>query len=840
MRRVLIYALMVIMTPMLASGADLEVVSSVDGTPTFLRGELGFVEPLAPRGLSNVHAEQRFLSSAQTLMQDLVIERFDADGSEELVPTKVRRDQLGKVHVRFEQMIDGLEVVGAGMILHSDAATGQVYAVNGNFVSAKRAPGLSAMVPMNLQHRLETGGIKGEVLEGPDAVYLLSQERDRAILTWRVRIKDTSEGVYSNDYLFFDAANGKLVDRHATVHTAKSWRTYTANNGTSLPGSLLCTGAQSCGDSVAQNAHNFASTTYDYYSTKFGRDSLNGSGLALVSTVHFDVAYNNAFWDGTQMVYGDGDGTTFAPLSGSLDVVAHELTHGVTEYESNLVYARESGAINEALSDIFGTATEAWSDGAISANTWRLGEDIYTPNGSSTDALRYMNNPTADGYSKDYYPSRLYPGTCTPTNSNDQCGVHGNSGIANLAFYLMVVGGTHPRAVTTNTVPALGMSKAEQIFYRAQTNYLTSSSDFSALRTATAQAATDLYGATDAAAVHEAWCAVGVPGCPGGGGGGGGSELQNGVAKTGLSGASGSQTYYTINIPAGSSNLTVTMSGGTGDADMYVRFGSQPTTSTYDCRPYKSGNNESCTFATPSTGTYHVMLRGYSSYSGVSLVASWTTGGGGGGGGGTLENGVPKIGLSGATGSSTYYTISVPSGATNLSFSMSGGSGDADLYVRFGSQPTTSTYDCRSWNSGNSETCSFATPSAGTYHVLVYGYAAYSGASLTASYDEPGGGCANSGSATNISGAASSETRYTWDVPACASTLTIKISGGTGDADLYVRFGSQPTTTTYNCRPYLTGNNETCTFTPPSTGTYHIMVRGYTSYSGVTLNVSHE
>ena len=149
MKRQMIYVLMVLMTPMLASGADLEVVSAVDGTPTFIRGELGFIAPMPSSnthstGLRNTQSEARVMSSAKTLLQDLVIEKFDADGNEDLVATRLRQDDLGTLHVRFDQYIDGLKVIGANLVLHSDAATGAVYAVNGNFVSAKKAPSRDA------------------------------------------------------------------------------------------------------------------------------------------------------------------------------------------------------------------------------------------------------------------------------------------------------------------------------------------------------------------------------------------------------------------------------------------------------------------------------------------------------------------------------------------------------------------------------------------------------------------------------------------------------------------------------------------------------------------------
>lgn len=228
-------------------------------------------------------------------------------------------------------------------------------------------------------------------------------------------------------------------------------------------------------------------------------------------------------------------------------------------------------------------------------------------------------------------------------------------------------------------------------------------------------------------------------GCDGSGSGGGGTEppaggneLSKGVALTGLSGATSSKTYYTFTVPAGATNLTFNMSGGTGDADMYVKFGSQPTTSSYDCRPYKSGNAESCSFSTTQAGTYHVMLDAYSAYSGVSLVADYTPAAGGGGGsqGATLTENNISI----ARRTWKHYTVAVPAGMSTLTVDIAGGSGDADLYVKRGSQPTTSSYDCRPYKTGNTESCSFNNPQADTWYISIYGYSAVSGLNLTVSY----------------------------------------------------------------------------------------------------------
>ncbi|WP_026696133.1 M4 family metallopeptidase [Peribacillus kribbensis] len=276
--------------------------------------------------------------------------------------------------------------------------------------------------------------------------------------------------------------------------------TYNANNSSRLPGTLWSDSDNlfnASYDAPAVDAHYYAGKTYDYYKTTFGRNSYDGYGAALRSTVHYSSGYNNAFWNGSQMVYGDGDGSTFIPLSGGLDVVAHELSHAVTSSESNLTYQNESGALNEAISDIFGTVVEFKYQ--PSKADYLIGEDIYTPS-ISGDALRSMANPAAYG-DPDHY-SKRYTGT------QDNGGVHTNSGIINKAAYLIAAGGTHYGV----TVQGIGVDKLGAIFYRANTVYLTSSSNFSQARAALIQSAADLYGSSSAekTAVTNAFNAVGV------------------------------------------------------------------------------------------------------------------------------------------------------------------------------------------------------------------------------------------------------------------------------------------------------------------------------------------
>ncbi|MCG7546800.1 pre-peptidase C-terminal domain-containing protein [Pseudoalteromonas sp. Of7M-16] len=203
--------------------------------------------------------------------------------------------------------------------------------------------------------------------------------------------------------------------------------------------------------------------------------------------------------------------------------------------------------------------------------------------------------------------------------------------------------------------------------------------------------------------------------------------LENDVPATGLSGAKGSKVIYTMDVPANANQLSFTSSGGTGDVDMYVKFGAEPTTSSYDCRPYKDGNNESCTISTVQTGTYYVMLNGYAAYSGVSLVGSYST----------VTNPGNKqqwTGLSANKSNWNFKTFEVPAGASKLTVKISGGTGDADLYIRLNSQPTTSSYECRPYENGNTETCTITNPGAGTWHLGVRAYEAYSGVTLSAEY----------------------------------------------------------------------------------------------------------
>ena len=335
------------------------------------------------------------------------------------------------------------------------------------------------------------------------------------------------------------------------------------------------------------DAHYFGSVIQGMYRSYVGRAALT---FQLIMRTHYSSNYENAFWDGSQMSFGDG-ANTFYPLV-SVDVAGHEVSHGFTEQNSNLTYSGQSGGINEAFSDMGGEATEFFWKGS---NDFLVGPEIFKGAGS----LRYMNNPPLDGRSID-----------NAANFTSSLDVHLSSGVYNKAFYLLA---TKPGWTTPNAFKA---------FARANDLYWTPSSTFNTGACGVETAATDLgYVKADVTAAFASVgvsCATTTPPTTGG-------ALSNGVAKTGIAAATGATVDYTLVVPAGASALKFVMAGGSGDADMYVKFGSAPTDSVYDCRPYASGNAETCNIATAQAGTYYVRLKAYAAFSGVSLTGSYST-----------------------------------------------------------------------------------------------------------------------------------------------------------------------------------------------------------------------
>lgn len=223
--------------------------------------------------------------------------------------------------------------------------------------------------------------------------------------------------------------------------------------------------------------------------------------------------------------------------------------------------------------------------------------------------------------------------------------------------------------------------------------------------------------------------------------GGSGSALQNGVPLT-VSGSQSSHIYYSFTVPAGT-DVTISLSGGSGNANLYVKRGSSVSTTSYDCRSVKSTNSDSCTFSNSPGGTYSIVLYGNKAYSGVQLLGTYAaasgsgsgtgTGSGSGSSGNVLDDGAP-VSISGGSGSHTYFTVDVPAGTSSLNLQLSGGSGNPNLYVKLGSTVSGNSYDCRSINSTSSDHCTITSPQAGSYAVMIYGNTAYSNVSLEADY----------------------------------------------------------------------------------------------------------
>ncbi|NNB88134.1 peptidase M4 [Corallococcus exiguus] len=676
-----------------------------DGIPDSIRGELGRVE----RTLNTLDASRQAVAGVAPAF------RLNAD---DMVLRKSNTDEQGNQHLRFTQTKNGLEVVGGELVVHV-RPDGTVFRANGSARDGLSVSALPRIASASARDAAlsSTVGTGLEVQGAPRLVYVRTEE-GALRLAYEVKVTGENDLMPLRDRVYVSAQDGSIVLRAPEIHTALNRKVYSANNGTSTPGTLKRSEGQAAiGDSHVDMNYDMLGYTYDCYKVLFNRDSLNNAGTALISTVHYSRNYVNAYWDGTQMVYGDGDGVNSIELGKDADVTVHELTHAVTEYESNLTYSGQSGGLNEAMSDTFGAVCESRVNGwSTAADIWMVGEDVWTP-GTPNDALRYMDDPAKDGASKDW--------AANVTSGTD---VHYSSGVPNLAFALLSKGGVHPRRSGGPTVPAIGVEKAARIWYKANTDIYTAGTTFAQAKTWTIQAASDLgYDQATQDAVKTAWEAVGVGGTvtpPTS------TPLTNGTAVT-VADSSGNSKYFSLVVPAGATALTFTISGGTGDADLYVKFGAVPDSSTYDCRPYASGNAETCTITNIQAGTYYVMLNAYATYANVTLKGSFTAPGGGGGN--VLQNNVPVTGISGASGSFTneWITVDVPANKT-VTFSTAGGTGDADMHVKFGSSPTTTSYDCRPYLSGNNESCSITKTTAGKYYVKIRGYSAYSGVTLKA------------------------------------------------------------------------------------------------------------
>ncbi|MEU6095974.1 M4 family metallopeptidase [Streptomyces sp. NPDC047079] len=469
---------------------------------------------------------------------------------EKLVVKDVVRDVDGTVHTRYERTYAGLPVLGGDLVIHT-AKSGKTQGVT---KATKAAIKVANLKPRITAAKAEKQAVKAAQSAGSEktaadgARKVVWAGNGKPVLAYETIVGGLQDdGTPNQLHVITDAATGKklyeyqgietgtgksLYSGTVTLGTTKSGtsyqlydttrgghKTYNKAHGTSSSAGTLFTdsddvwGTGSASSSTtdqtaAVDAAYGAQTTWDFYKNTFGRSGIKNDGKAAYSRVHYGNQYVNAFWDDSCfcMTYGDGTGNNH-PLT-SLDVAGHEMSHGVTSNTAGLNYSGESGGLNEATSDIFGTGVEFYANNASDPGDYLIGEKIDI-NGNGTP-LRYMDKPSKDGGSADSWSSGV-----------GNLDVHYSSGVANHFFYLLsegsgskTINGVTYNSPTSNgsTVTGIGRAKALQIWYKALTTYFTSTTNYKSARTGTLSAAAALYGSGSAEynAVAAAWSAVNV------------------------------------------------------------------------------------------------------------------------------------------------------------------------------------------------------------------------------------------------------------------------------------------------------------------------------------------
>ncbi|MFG6113855.1 M4 family metallopeptidase [Halobacillus sp. MO56] len=450
-----------------------------------------------------------------------------------LLEKKTEKDDLGMTHVRFQQSKNGIPVEGSEVIVHYNQDNA-ITSVNGEFNTAVENAEVTTEPAISQERALAAAkqAVKApEKLDyAPSSELVIYPFDDKAYLAHKVNVNFLGEKP-GNWYVYVDAETGKVIDQynalmhadgylpakgsgtgvlgdHRKLHVShKNEKTgdgtkfylqdnshdgldgiYTydlAHQWGGLPGEVHSKVGSAWNaeyDQPAVDAHYNSEKVYEYYLEEHDRNSIDGEGMAIKSSVHFGEDYNNAFWNGHQMTYGDGDGEFFVPLSAGLDVAAHEMTHGVISHSGGLKYQFQSGALNEAFADIFGAL--------VDEEDWEVGEDIMAEAAkeSGRTSLRSLSNPSKYPVGATYAPygdgSGMYPSHMDEyydlPRDLDNGGVHINSSIINHAAYY--------------TGEQIGKDKLGQIYYRALTVYFTPDTNFSQARQALIQSATDIYG----------------------------------------------------------------------------------------------------------------------------------------------------------------------------------------------------------------------------------------------------------------------------------------------------------------------------------------------------------
>ncbi|MEU1340189.1 M4 family metallopeptidase [Streptomyces sp. NPDC005827] len=464
---------------------------------------------------------------------------------EKLLVKDVTRDADGTTHTRYARTYAGLPVLGGDLVVHDSAGRLTVSRASKADLavpSTKARISSAAAKAQALTLAAKAGAERPAVDAGPRLVVWAAS--GKPALAWESVVGGFQDDGTPNElHVITDAASGKRIFQYQGIETGTGTgqfngtvplgttlsgstyqlvdgdraghRTYDLNQGTSGTGTLFTDDNDVWGDGTPANRQTAgvdvafgAAATWDFYKNVFGRNGIRNDGVAAYSRAHYGNGYVNAFWSDTCfcMTYGDGSGNTH-PLT-ALDVAAHEMSHGVTAATAGLTYSGESGGLNEATSDIFAAAVEFYENLPADVPDYLVGEKIDI-NGDGTP-LRYMDKPSKDGASSDYWSPSL-----------GGLDVHYSSGPANHFFYLLsegsgakTVNGVSYDSPTYDGQPVtgIGIENTQRVWYRALTTYMTSSTNYAGARTATLQAAADLFGAYSPSylAVADAWAAINV------------------------------------------------------------------------------------------------------------------------------------------------------------------------------------------------------------------------------------------------------------------------------------------------------------------------------------------
>ncbi len=517
------------------SGKILAIATSVAAGALLLSGLTGqaAAQPApaklagAPMSLSG--AARADLLKAATAKTDQTASELGLSAKEKLTVKDVVKDNNGTTHIRYERTYDGLPVLGGDLVVHETKT--------GTLKSVTRAAKGSIAVPTG------TGTLAAKAAPQGARKVVWAASGTPTLAYEKVITGTAKDGTPQKLHVITDATTGKKLFQYDAIHTATGesefsgtvtigttqsgssyaltdgtrggHSTYNLKNGSSGKGTLFTDTDDTWGNGTVSDpatagvdAAYGAQETWDYYKNVHGRTGIAGDGVGAYSRVHYGNDYVNAFWDDSCfcMTYGDGENNA-APLT-ALDVAGHEMSHGVTAATAGLIYDGESGGLNEATSDIFGTSVEFYANNPQDPGDYLIGEKIDI-NGDGTP-LRYMDKPSKDGGSADYWSSNV-----------GNLDVHYSSGPANHFFYLLsegsgakTINGVSYNSPTSNgsTVTGIGRDKAEQIWFTALTEYFTSDTNYADARAGTLSAATDLYGANSAEyqAVAAAWAGINV------------------------------------------------------------------------------------------------------------------------------------------------------------------------------------------------------------------------------------------------------------------------------------------------------------------------------------------